>query len=132
MGETLDTVTGSGTLNDISGVLDRIWSAHSHVPHAVRLQIGIAVHEIGSNIVKHASRGRSVRLRMAVDVRRDEVEVTFTDDGPPVAVDLGAVSMPHEMAEGGRGLALAQATLGRLNYGRDMVNRWTLISKRFT
>lgn len=131
MGEALDTVTGSGTLNDISGVLDRIWSAHSHVPDVVRVQIGIAAVEIGANIVEHASHGRSVRLRMMVDVRPDEVEVIFTDDGPPAVVDLGAVSMPHEMAEGGRGLALAQAALGRLNYCRDLVNRWTLISKRF-
>lgn len=126
---TLETVTGSGTLNDISGLLEQAWSSNTHVPGDVRVQMGIAVGEIGANIVEHA--GGPVRMRMEVCVRPNEVEVTFTDDGAPVTVDLNSVRMPNDLAEGGRGLALAQAVLEQLNYCRDLVNRWTLVSKQF-
>lgn len=131
MGEfgALDTVIGSGTLNDISILLERAWSSNSHVPDAVRVQVGIAVGEIAANIVEHA--GRLVRMRMEVYVRSNEVEVTFIDDGAPMTVDLRSVSMPDELAEGGRGLALAQVVLAQLNYCRNLVNRWTLVSKQF-
>lgn len=126
---TLDTVIGSGTLNEISGLLEQAWSSNSHVPDDVRVQVGIAVGEIGANIVEYA--GRPARMRMEVCVRPNEVEVTFTDDGAPVMVDLASVRMPNELAESGRGLALAQAVLEQLNYCRDLVNRWTLVSKQF-
>lgn len=126
----LDTVTGSTTLDEIGAVIDRTWSAHGHVPEEVRTQVAIAVDEIGANILEHAARGRPVRLRMVVLVLPDEVRVNFIDDGSPVEVELDSAAMPGEMAESGRGLALARAVLDRLHYRRHLLNHWTL-SKRF-
>lgn len=41
--------------------------------------------------------------------------------------------MPDWTASRGRGLAIAKAVLGRLDYFRDDVgNHWTLVSKEFT
>lgn len=129
--EALETLTGSETLGDISGVLEQTWSTNSHVPDDVRVQVGIAAGEIGANIVEHAGCGRAVRMRMEVYVRPNEVEVTFTDDGAPVSLNLSGLCMPNELAERGRGLAMARAVLERLHYCRDMVNCWTLVSKQF-
>ncbi len=130
--EVLETVTGPATLDEIGTILERMWSLHPHVPNSVRTQVAIAVGEIGANIVEHAARGGPVRLRMEVLVSPEEVRVAFLDDGPPAQTQIAAPpEMPDEMAEGGRGLALAHAVLDRLLYHRQMFNHWILVSKRF-
>ena len=128
----LETVTGSATLDEIGSMLEEMWSAHSHVPPTVRTQVAIAVGEIGANIIEHAASDRPVRLTMEVLVLPDAVRVSFLDDGPPVDVDLESPKMPDQMAERGRGLAMAHAVLDRLHYRRSFVNHWTLVSRRFT
>ena len=128
----LETVTGPATLDEIGTILERMWSLHPHVPDSVRTQVAIAVGEIGANIVEHAARGGPVRLRMEVLVSLEEVRVAFLDDGPSAQMQIAAPpEMPDEMAESGRGLALAHAVLDRLWYHRQMFNHWILVSKRF-
>ena len=130
--EVLETVTGPATLDEIGTILERMWSLHPHVPDSVRTQVAIAVGEIGANIVEHAARGGPVRLRMEVLVSLEEVRVAFLDDGPSAQMQIAAPpEMPDEMAESGRGLALAHAVLDRLWYHRQMFNHWILVSKRF-
>jgi serine/threonine-protein kinase RsbW len=127
----LDTVTGSETLDDIGALLERMWFSHDHVPDAVRTEMEIAVGEISANIIEHAAKGRPVRLRMEVRVLPDKVSVSVVDDGLPAQVDVNATVMPDQMAECGRGLALAHAVLDRLHYRRSFVNHWTLVSRQF-
>ena len=127
----LESTSGPDTLVEIEALLARIWSDHDHVPVAVRMQIGIAAGEIGANIVEHAGQGRAVTIRMEVRVLPGEVWIEFADDGLPVRVDLDGVALPDDMAERGRGLALARAVLGKLSYTRNAMNHWTLVSKRF-
>lgn len=127
----LDTVASPATLGEIDNVLKRVWSACAHVPDRIRLQVGIAVAEIGANIIEHAGRSRAVRMRMEVRVLPNEVRVSFIDDGFPAQIDLGAVRRVDEWAESGRGLAMAQAVLDRLCYRRNWVNHWTLVSRPF-
>ena len=128
----LETVTGSGTLDEIHDALDAFWRSHPRVPPDVRIRIEIAAAEIGANIVEHAGGGRPVRLRMETRDLRYAVEVVFTDDGPEAHVDLTALGLPGEMAERSRGLALAQSVLAELLYRRrGDTNRWTLISEDF-
>ena len=129
---TFETVSGPDTLHDIARFLDDVWSSHDHVPDPVRLQMSIAAGEIGANIIEHAGRFEPVNITMTIRVLIDEVWVEFTDDGSPVEVDLNAVGMPDEMAERGRGLALAQSVLEKLSYQRNAQNHWTLVSKRFS
>jgi serine/threonine-protein kinase RsbW len=117
----------------IQAALDAFWSTHPRVPDGVRMQMAIAIAEVGANIVEHTGRGRPLRIRMDAALVDDQVHVDFTDDGPPVAIDLAAVTMPDPMAERGRGLAMAQALLDRLAYRcEDTGNHWALVSKRFT
>ena len=125
----LELAAGPSTLDDVQGALDTFWSLHDEVPSRVRLEVGIAAVEIAANILEHC---HAVRVALEIVVRPHEVEVDFTDNGDPATVDLDSTCMPDELAERGRGLALAQAVLQMLSYARDDVgNHWRLVSKAF-
>ena len=127
----LDTPTGPDALDKIHGCLDELWSAHPDLPEVVRTPVSVAVAEIGANIIEYSRPGQPVRMQMQLRLLAHEVEIVFTDEGDPAHVDLNTVTMPDEMAERGRGLALAKACLDRLTYRRDSTgNHWTLAVKR--
>lgn len=126
----LEITNGPAALEQIHGALEAFWRKHEHVPQHIRNEISIAAGEIAANILEHA---RAVTLWMELRVRPDAVEVEFIDPGEPAELDLTAASMPDEMAERGRGLALAQAALRLLSYFRDEVgNHWRLVSNAFS
>ena len=128
----LETVTGPDTLDEIQCCLDEFWSAHHELPDAVRMEVNIAVAEVGANIIEHAGKGGPVPIRMELRLFAGEVQVDFNDKGLPADVDLATTEMPIEIAERGRGLALTQAIMDRVSYVRDDTgNHWTLVSKRF-
>lgn len=127
----LDTPTGPDALDKIHRCLEQLWSAHPELSEVLRTPVSVAVAEIGANIIEYSRPGQPVRMQMQVQVLADEVEIVFTDEGDPAHVDLNTVTMPDEMAERGRGLALAKACLDRLTYRRDSTgNHWTLAVKR--
>jgi serine/threonine-protein kinase RsbW len=131
---TIRTPAVPGALEEIDRLLESIWSVNPQVPDSVRTRLGIAVGEISTNIIKHATDGlnRGVVLEMWVLVRDNDVVVTFADDGIPAGADLLSREMPPEFDESGRGIPLARATLSLLEYRRtDGVNVWTLVSDRF-
>jgi serine/threonine-protein kinase RsbW len=71
-------------------------------------------------------------MRMGSELVGDQVHVTFTDDGPPVDIDLASVTMPDASAQRGRGLAMMRTLLSRLSYHRSEThNHWRLISRPF-
>ena len=119
-------------LGAIQAELDSLWLTHPHVPDSVRTHMSIAAAEIGANIIEHTGGSQPVGMRMGSELVGDQVHVTFTDDGPPVDIDLASVTMPDATAERGRGLAMAQTVLDQLAYRcDDLGNQWTLISQRF-
>jgi len=125
----LEITNGPKALEHIHGALEAFWRKHEQVPQHIRNEIDIAVAEIAANILEHA---RAVTVWMELHARPDAVEIEFTDGGEPVEVDLEATTMPDEMAESGRGLALAQDALRLLSYFRDEVgNHWRLVSNAF-
>ncbi|MCK0177303.1 ATP-binding protein [Mycolicibacterium sp. F2034L] len=126
----LETTTGPDTLDAIQRTLDELWAAHD-VDATVRMHMDLAVGEIGANIVEHSKEGGPVRLRMEVEVLPDAIRTTFLDDGHPAPVDLSTVTMPDELADRGRGLAIAHRVLDELSYRRDgQGNHWTLVRRR--
>lgn len=129
--EVLELRAEPGALDGIAAALARTWASHPQVPESIRLEMGIAVAEIGANIIEHSASVRPVRVRADIRVLPTEVRIEFVDDGDAVEIDLTQVSLPDEMAERGRGLALAKAVLGLLDYQRTDVNVWTLVSKPF-
>jgi serine/threonine-protein kinase RsbW len=125
----VEITTGPDTLEDIHGLLDDVWLAHD-IPELVRIHTDLAAGEIGANIIEHAGGGSPVRLRMEVQLLPDAIHITFTDDGHPARVDLSQTTMPDEMSERGRGLAIAGRVLDDLSYRRDSDgNHWTLIRR---
>lgn len=128
----IDGVAEPEVLEEIERTLDRFWGEHPTVPETTRMYLGIAVAEIGANIIEHSGRQRRVRLRIELRYSPGEVRVNFTDDGPPVEVDLDSLPEPDDLAERGRGLALAKAALSALSYHRDeRGNHWLLVSRPF-
>lgn len=122
--------TGPDTPTQVGRILQRLWASHPGVPEVVRFHMDLAASEIAANIVEHSGGGRPVRLRVQAAVSGNEVRTTFTDDGRPAQVDLASVRMPAEMAERGRGLALAIEVLDELSYRRDQDrNHWTLVRR---
>jgi serine/threonine-protein kinase RsbW len=126
----LETTTGPETLDAIQRVLDEVWRTHD-VPEIVRIHMDLAASEIGANIIEHSGAGRPVRLRMEVRMLPDAVQATFNDDGRPARIDLSGAALPDDLAERGRGLAMAHRVLDELSYRRDdQGNHWTLVRRR--
>lgn len=87
-----------------------------------------AVAEVAANIVEHGVEDRLATVTLTLAASEGRVEAIFEDDGSPVDVDLGGVSMPEELAERGRGLAIAASVLDVLEYQRvGGVNTWRLV-----
>lgn len=129
----LDALAQPGTLGDIRKILSSVWEAHPEVPASVKTEIEIATGEIAANVLEHASSERPVHIRMEVLVLLNEVQVRFVDDGLEMRVDLESVRLADEMAERGRGLAIARAVLRRLSYQSTADgNCWTLLSEHFS
>lgn len=137
-----ESVSFGGTAMEIGGhsdplavvdsQLNALWSIHPDIPDDIRMQVQIATAEVGANIVEHTGSGHPMRIRMSAAVVGDQVQIDFTDNGPPADIDFAQVAMPDDMAERGRGLAIAQALLDQLAYRCDETgNHWTLVSKHF-
>lgn len=130
----IDTRSDQRALGECRRLLDTVWSAHPGVPAGVRTDVSIAAGEIAANILQHTGRREgALRITMEVRVLPGEVRVVFIDDGHRADVDLDSVRLPaDEMAERGRGLAVARKVLRHLSYRRtDAGNQWTLVSERF-
>ncbi|TFV55448.1 ATP-binding protein [Mycobacterium sp. PS03-16] len=126
----LETTTGPETLDEIQRTLDELWGAHE-IDDVVRMHMDLAAGEIGANIIEHSGSGEPVRLRLEVELLSDAVRATFLDNGHPSPIDLSRVSMPDELSDRGRGLAIAHRVLDELSYRRDREgNHWTLVRSR--
>ncbi len=102
-----------------------------------RLYFATATGEIAGNIVRHAHAMGAVPGTMHLYLRLydDRIEARFADCGlafDGTAQPARPESGPSEMAESGRGLALARAALDELAYHRTPAgtNHWRLV-KRF-
>ncbi len=129
-----DEVRATGPVfpDEVQRTLDEAWAIHSEVPKNTRFEVATAAAEVCNNILDHAGRGRDLQIRMEAWVLGDHVRIEFTDDGLPADMNLASLHMPDVMAESGRGLALARASVAEMSYRRDgSLNRWTLISRRF-
>lgn len=121
-------------------MITHLWATHPDVTERERVRFEMSVIEILGNIVEHAYQLDHAPDAPAMSSRRIEVALAVTDDrlvahlgdnGLPVALDLSNAVMPDELAESGRGLALATAALDDLSYRRvDGRNLWDLMCLR--
>ncbi|GAC54080.1 ATP-binding protein [Gordonia amicalis] len=126
----LDEVTSDETLEHIHELLADLLRA-CPIDDMDAMQFELALAEIGANIIEHARDGSRVSLRLELEVAADRIEGRYSDDGHPARVDLDAVSLPDDVAERGRGLAIAIQILDELSYRRaDGHNHWRLVRNR--
>ncbi len=121
----------------VHSLLEHLFAHHPQVTDPVRMKFEMSVIEILGNIVEHAyahdsalpavdpSEARRFEIQLLATDR--EVVATLSDNGMPVSLDLGDLSMPDELAESGRGLALAASALDTLWFERvEGRNHWCL------
>ncbi|WP_317230646.1 ATP-binding protein [Clavibacter sp. MX14-G9D] len=131
---TLPAVEDS--LEAVHALVSGVWDRASDVDDTERMLFETAVMEIAGNVVEHGVAvggriGAVVTFTLTVICGHDRIVALFEDDGKPAEVDLTQVSMPDDLSESGRGLALAQAVLDDLTFERaDGSNRWRLVRLR--
>ena len=120
-------------LDVIQDALSGLWVDAPDVDGTDRMLFETALVEIVGNLVEHARTpaGTPVTITAQVAVHPDRVEARLTDDGIAPPLDL-TVDTPaaDEMAEGGRGLALARAVAEVLHDRGPEGNVWTVTRRR--
>lgn len=122
-------------LETLHALLEAFWRAIESsrgeaVPAVVRLGLEIAASEIATNIIRYSG---APSFDVALILAGQEIEARFRDSGVPfrgvLRGDPAALAEDGALAEGGRGLALANRALHTLLYRRSRqgVNHWSLI-----
>ncbi len=119
-------------LDALHDLLEQIGAEHPELSGADLMLFETAVIEIAGNVVEHGVPAGEVTWEFALSVLPERLEATLSDDG--AAYDGTVISesaMPDELAESGRGFALASAVLDRLDYRRDNEgNHWEMVRYR--
>ena len=140
--ETLVVPAKPEELAAVHAAVERFWHAVDGAlaqppDHECRMRFAIAVVEIATNIIRHAypTGTQSGAMQLCLRAYADRAVACFTDQGVAFPGSLEAGSVPDldasELPEGGYGLALARASLDRLDYSRtpDGQNRWRLLKQ---
>ena len=123
----------------VHAMLEHLWATNAGITDRDRVRFEMSVIEILGNIVEHAYAVDHVdvpghdgrRFDIVIGASDAELMAHLGDNGLPTALDLSGIAMPDELAESGRGLALASAALEDLSYQRlDGRNLWDLLCLR--
>lgn len=110
----------------VHDALDQLFARAPDAGDEDRMLFRLAVSEVATNVVEHALAREPIHVTVELDADAHAFWAVFTDTADPALIDLGAVSMPGEDAESGRGLAIALATLDELAHEPDGGNTWRL------
>ena len=115
-------------LDAVHETLTRLWHGlPAPPPERWRMFFEIAVAEVAANIIEHAVPA-SMTLRLEAGTR--QVAAEFMDTGRGWAGPPSAEALLDDLAERGRGLAIARAALDEMSYRRrGDVNRWRLVKR---
>lgn len=117
-------------IDAVHDAMERLWAAVPGIGDEDRDMFALAVSEIVTNVVEHASGRESISVTAQVSATARDLCAVLTDDAHPALIDLEAVSMPGVDAESGRGLALALASLDELIHEPGAGNKWRLLRHR--
>ncbi|MFK5582921.1 ATP-binding protein [Serinicoccus sp. LYQ131] len=120
------------SLEDLHVLLEQVGSEHPEVSAADLMMFETAVVEIAGNVIEHGRPEGRVSFIFELTVLPDRLECLLTDTSAQPVPDLDDRTMPQsDQDEDGRGLALAQMALDRIDCEHvDGVNRWTLVRNR--
>jgi serine/threonine-protein kinase RsbW len=124
-------------IDSLTGVQDLLatwWDDLEDLSPRTRFAFELAVVEIAGNIIEHtlAADGTPGR-RFTLDLVADDTSLVavFEDNGQPAELDLSNVTMADIDDENGRGLALALASVDRVEYRHvNGHNVWELECRR--
>lgn len=126
-GHRLDLACPPDDVTALHTFLEGVWGTEPTVSAEARMALELALVELTSNVIEHGAHGGGVCCTLRLDVGTDVVEAQLSDDGVPVPVDPASATLPDELAESGRGLALVQMVVDDLHYERvGDQNLWTL------
>jgi serine/threonine-protein kinase RsbW len=122
-------------LDAVQDALELLWADAPGVDGTDRVLFETALVEIVGNIVEHArtTSGDAVSLALTLSVDAGSVRARLQDDGgwPPQEADPATARMPaDELAESGRGLAMASAVAEVHHTRRSAGNVWTVVRHR--
>ncbi len=118
-------------LERVHTLLSALWADVPDMADTERYAFETAVAEIAANIVQHSRGPRDVDINLELLAHADRVEACFHDTGIFADVDVDSAKLPDDMAEHGRGLAIARAAVDEVAYERDGdSNRWRLVKRR--
>jgi serine/threonine-protein kinase RsbW len=119
------------TIADLHELLARVGRENSDVSDMDLMMFETAVIEIAANVVEHGRPEGQVFYTFRLLLLDDRIEAALSDSGEELYGQPLAASLPDEMAERGRGLALADAVLDELVYERCQErNTWKMIKLR--
>lgn len=118
------------SLDLVQDLLGRVRGEHSDIDETDLSMFETAIAEIHGNVVKHGRPPGQVVYAFSLTVRPDRLVGFLADTGEP-APDLSALPVVDELAESGRGMWLARATLDELEYARSGdLNTWKMVRFR--
>ena len=117
------------TVDDAHDFLQRVWAERSDLTAAERVVFETVLSELVTNVIQNNPQ-RPVLCRVNLRVGPEELVLETTDTGAELEV-VPDRSMPADDAEHGRGLALIELMVDRLDYTRrDGQNIWTATKSR--
>jgi len=124
-----------GSIEAVHDLIASLWTRQPQLSDLDRIRFEAAVIEVAANIVEHTTVALYGALEVTIELTLvagpERITAQFRDDGNAADVDLSSAGMPDEMAENGRGLALARAMTDEVTYQRAGArNVWTLTCLR--
>ncbi|MBO1753090.1 ATP-binding protein [Actinotalea sp. BY-33] len=116
-------------LDHVQDAIVRLWEGAPQATDEARMMFEIAVVEVVGNVVEHAPKGRGFEATVRLGVEGDAAWAEILDTGPALDIDLDA-GLPEDLAESGRGLALARRAAHELTLDRvGDHNLWTVLRR---
>ena len=90
-----------------------------------------AIIELAGNVARHGRPNGTPDVTLSVSVNESALEATLVDAGKRFDVDVDGAELPPELAEAGRGIAIARFAVDVLDYDHDNgVNIWHILRNR--
>lgn len=119
------------SLDRLHELLERVRTDHTELDENDLAMFETAIVEIHGNVVQHGRPPGEVRYVFELTVEEDQLVGLLADTGDTTPDPTGPDAPPDELAESGRGLWLARATLDELDYLRSGDrNTWRLVRRR--